>query len=63
MKIPVVRDLEVSTRTVANLQKSGVFTIAELEAVLPKLHLLRNIGPMTQQEILKAYKKWKEDRK
>lgn len=63
MKIPVVRDLGVSARTVANLRKNGVFTIAELEAALPKLHLLRNIGPMTEQEILKAYEKWKEDTK
>jgi hypothetical protein len=63
VNIPGVSVLEIKAHTLAVLRRNGIYTIADLEKTLPKLHLLTKVGPVVSQEILTAYQKWKEDAK
>ena len=56
----MVKDLQLGVRTVAALHKNGVYTISDLERVLPKVHLLINVGPRSAQEVRAVYSNWKE---
>lgn len=60
MKRALVKDLPLTAHTVTALRREGIYTIIELAQNLHRLHLLNRVGPVRQQEILKAYQEWKE---